>query len=56
MLSLPAFISGMLSAPIRRVSGRSFPVNKRHVAYIFATYFIVFCLLAIVFWVIFPPA
>jgi len=56
MLPLPAFISGMLSAPIRRVSGRSFPVNKRHVAYIFATYFIVFCLLAIVFWVIFPPA
>lgn len=56
MLPLPAFISGMLSAPIRRVSGRSFPVNKRHVAYIFTTYFIVFCLLAIVFWVIFPPA
>lgn len=55
MLPLPAFISRMLTAPLRRVSGRSFPMNKRHVAYTFVTYFIVLCLLSIVFWVIFPP-
>jgi len=56
MLPLPAFISGILTAPIRRVSSRSFPMNKRHVAYIFVTYFIVLCLLSIVFWFIFPLA
>lgn len=56
MLPLPAFISGILTAPIRRVSNQSFPMNKKHVAYTFVTYFIVLCLLSFLFWVIFPPA
>ena len=55
MLPLPAFISGILTAPIRRVSSQSFPMNKKHVAYTFVTYFIVLCLLSFPFWVIFPP-
>jgi len=55
MLPLPAFISRVLTAPIRKVTGRIFPLNKKHVAITFVTYLVVFCLLSLLFWVIFPP-
>lgn len=55
MLPLPAFVSEMLTTPLRRVSGQSFPLNRKQVVITFATYFIVVCLVAPLLWIIFPP-
>jgi len=53
MLPLPAFISGLLIAPFRWVSGETFPSSKRHVVVVFLTYFLVSCAHTLLLWAIF---